>query len=128
MGYFTRIDHWQDVLTFAKNSQVRNRAIVERIQRGVLCHTKIDGSYIIDTEVTPPAKRLYASTPKAPHLNWPTNMPPSSELVWVARFADKHSVRSDALYRAILFGEIDGWGVSGRVLVKRTDAQAIIGR
>jgi len=127
MGCFTRIDRWQDVPTFAKNSQVRNRAIVERVERGVLCYTKIDGSYIIDAEVTPPAKRLYSSTPKAPQLNWSTNIPPSSELVWIARFAEKHSVRSGSLYRAVLFGEIDGWGVSGKVLVKRTDAQAIIG-
>lgn len=126
MQQFTVIDHWQDVPTFARNSGVVNRTIVERIERGVLCYTVIDGQRIIDASATPPAFRLFASTPKAPAFQWPTNLPPRGELVWVSRFAERHSVRTDTLFRAILFGELQAWGAAGRVLVRRADAERII--
>lgn len=128
MGLLQKIDHWVDVSAYANACGVANRAIVDRAKRGVITHTMVDGVRLIDMQASPPAKLLSAHATKAPAWQWPDNMPPKTQLVWVWRFASKNGVRSDAIYRAVLYNNINAWGAAGRVLVKRADALQIIGK
>lgn len=111
---------------YAQACGVPHYAITKRIQRGKLAHVRIDGEFIIDASVSPPIKTFPRKWSPPPLFRWPANMPPKDELVWVTRFVRKQNMRSDTIYRAILFGEIPAWGVSGRVLVRKADALSIV--
>jgi hypothetical protein len=81
MALVLRMDNWLDVATYAQACGVTNRAISQRIRRGVITHTVIDEVRLIDAEASPPEANLYASAPKAPSWQWPEAMPPKNELV-----------------------------------------------
>jgi len=111
---------------YAQACGVPNYTITKRIQSGKVCSVRIDGEFVIDVVCSPPIKSITRWHPKAPSFNWPINIPPRSELTWVTRFVRSKKVRSDAIYRAILSETIPAWGVSGRVLVRKADALAVI--
>lgn len=114
------------VADYARACGVVNRTIIERIERGKIAHTRIDGLYVIDATASPFSQRHVPSTPKAETFQWPPAMPPHTSLVWIGRFAEAKNVRADALFRAVLFGDMQGWGVGNRVLVRQEDAERII--
>ncbi|TNF23978.1 MAG: hypothetical protein EP314_08555 [Bacteroidetes bacterium] len=122
---FIVMEHWMLVGAYAQACGVPYYPITKRIEKGKLSHVRIDGEYIINAQISPPVKTFPRKWSKPPAFPWPEGMPSKDELVWVTRFVRKQKMRSDALYRAILFGEIPAWGVSGRVLVRKADALAI---
>jgi hypothetical protein len=123
---FKRIDHWLLPSEFAKLSGVKNPTVVDRIKRGVITATMVDGFYLVDAAASEPKRDMAKFAPKAQPFRWPLDMPPAKELVWARKFAHGKHVRADALFKAVLFGDIPGWGVAGRVLIRREDAERIV--
>lgn len=125
---FTIIPNWMTVKDYAKACGVVNRTIVERMERGDIAHVRVHGIDVIDTKASPPTKAMYGKREKPHGFVWPPTMPHKDELVWVGRFVSEQGVRGDSLYRAVLYGRVQGWGVAGRVVIKRADAMAVLGR
>lgn len=124
---FIIMQHWMLASEYAKACGVSSYAITQRIKNGRVSAKKIDGEWVVDAACTPPLKKLPGWKVVLPAFQWPATMPPSHELVWVERLVRARNMRSDRVYRAILFGKIRAWGVSGRVLVSKAETLANIG-